>query len=397
MLTHPVFALYFTVLLGVDRLVSENFRPLKNMRIGLLSMTSCCNSNLIPTISLFRASKKIELTTLFAPEHGLFGALQDQVAVQNSTYSGIRVYSIYGRKRRPALEALQNIDAVVIDLQDIGVRYYTFLWSAMLMIERAAKAKKVVFILDRPNPLNGNDVQGPLIDAGLESFVGLYSVPVRHGMTIGEMCTMLNHIHQLGADIRTIRVRGWRRKEHHDQISMFWSIPSPNMPHFSTAQVYPGMCLLEGTNVSEGRGTTRPFETFGAPWIDPNLLKRELDNRNPAGVAFRPIHFIPTFHKYRGMICAGLQVYVTDMKRFKPVETGLDVIGALLRLFPKHFRWRRPPYEYEKKRMPFDILIGNCWVREEIEKGNIADVMKSRWTPQLKKFKNTRKKFLFYA
>ncbi len=397
MLTPSIFALYFIVLLGIDRLISEDFGPLRRMRIGLLSMTSCCNSKLVPTISLFAGSKRIELVTLFAPEHGLFGALQDQVAVHDSKYRGMRVYSIYGKTRKPALEALRNIDALVIDLQDIGVRYYTFIWSAMLMIEQAARAKKVVYVLDRPNPLNGQDVQGPLVDAGFESFVGLYSVPVRHGMTIGEMCTMLNHTHQLGADIKTIKLRGWRRKEPHCQTSVFWNVPSPNMPHFSTAQVYAGMCLLEGTNVSEGRGTTRPFETFGAPWIDANLLKRELSKKTPAGVAFRPVHFVPTFHKYEGRVCAGLQIYVTDMKKFKPVETGLEVIAALLRLFPRHFRWRKPPYEYEKKKMPFDILIGNSWVRKGIEKGNSISAMKAKWIPHIKKFQNTRKKFLFYT
>ncbi|UCG30845.1 MAG: DUF1343 domain-containing protein [candidate division WOR-3 bacterium] len=386
------------MLLGIDRLVADDFRPLWRMKIGLLSTISCCDSRLVPTISLLANASKIKLTSLYAPEHGLLGALQDQVAVPSSiSKSGIRVHSLYGRHRKPTVAALEDTDAIVIDLPDIGARYYTFVWSAMLMIIQAAKNNKSVYVLDRPNPLSGSEVQGPAIDPGFESFVGLFSVPIRHGMTIGEMCSMLNQIHHLGADVRVIKLQGWRRKDYHDEGSLFWNTPSPNMPNFTTALVYPGMCLLEGTNLSEGRGTTRPFETFGAPWVDPDRLKKELGKTGIAGAAFRPAYFIPTFHKYRGKLCAGLQIYVTDREKYKPVATGLEIIRTLYRLFPENFRWRRPPYEFEKEKMPFDILIGNAWVREGIEKGSSIRNLRQRWLPALRRFILTRKKYLTYS
>jgi uncharacterized protein YbbC (DUF1343 family) len=240
-------------------------------------------------------------------------------------------------------------------------------------------------------------VQGPLIEEGFESFVGLYSIPVRHGMTIGELCTMLNHLHSIGADIEVVRLQGWRRERYFDENRLDWTVPSPNMPSFMTALVYPGMCLLEGTNVSEGRGTTRPFETFGAPWIDPLVLARELNRTRMRGIKFRPTHFMPTFHKYRGKLCGGIQIYVKNHDEFDPLTCGLQIIQTIRRLYPEDFSWRRPPYEFEKKKMPFDILIGNSWVREEIEKGTEIQKIHKRWQAELKRFKEMRKKYLLYS
>jgi uncharacterized protein YbbC (DUF1343 family) len=389
--------LYFHVLLGIDRLVAEDYKSLMGMKIGLLSMSSCCDSRLFPTISLLADSRRTKIVALFAPEHGLHGALQDQIAVPDATHdTGISIYSLYGRQRKPALAALEQTDAVVIDLQDVGSRYYTFLWSAMLMIEQAAKLNKIIFVLDRPNPINGIDVEGPVLDRAFASFVGIYAIPIRHGMTIGEMCNMLNQTENLNANLRIVRMKGWRRNVYYDETSLFWNIPSPNMPGLSTAFVYPGMCLVEGTNVSEGRGTTRPFEIFGAPWIDPSRLLRELLKKGMPGVAFRPLHFIPTFHKYHGQLCAGLQMYVKDRKKFRPVATGLEIVRALHRLYPEHFRWRDPPYEFEKEKMPFDILVGNKWIREGIEQGASVRTLEKRWMPALKKYKILRKEHLLY-
>ena len=389
--------LYFPVLLGIDRLVADDFKPLKGMKIGLLSMSSCCDSRLIPTISLLTNTRKTQTVALFAPEHGLHGAAQDQIPIPHATHdTGINIYSLYGRRRKPALEALEGTDALVIDLQDVGSRYYTFLWSAMLAIEQAAKLGKTVFVLDRPNPINGIDVEGPVLDPSFVSFVGLYAIPIRHGMTIGEMCNMLNHTHRLKAELEIIKMKGWQRRSYYDETPLFWTIPSPNMPSISTALVYPGMCLIEGTNISEGRGTTRPFELVGAPWIDTPRLLRELKKKRIPGVAFRPAHFTPTFHKYRGELCSGLQMYVENRRRFKPVTTALELIRSLYRLFPDHFRWRNPPYEYEKEKMPFDILIGNRWIREGIEHGTSVRTLKEGWISELQKYKTLRKKYLLY-
>ncbi|UCD04938.1 MAG: DUF1343 domain-containing protein [candidate division WOR-3 bacterium] len=386
------------MLLGIDRLVREDFRSIRGMKIGLLSMSSCCDSRLIPTLSLLSNARKVTIAALFAPEHGFHGAVQDQKSIPDSAAGkGMRIYSMYGRTREPAPAALQKTDAVIIDLQDIGSRYYTFLWSAMLMIKEVALIGKTIFILDRPNPLNGIAVEGPVLDPAYSSFVGLYPVPVRHGMTIGEMCVMLNNTENLGADLRVVKIRGWHRRQYHDETPLFWSMPSPNMPHFTTALVYPGMCLVEGTNLSEGRGTTRPFEIFGAPWVDVERLLRELRRNDIPGAAFRPVHFMPTFHKYRGELCAGAQIYVTDRRRFKPLTAGLQIIRSLYRIFPEYFRWRDPPYEFEKKKMPFDILIGNRWIRQGIEHGASIETLEKRWMPELKKYRMARKRYLFYS
>jgi len=390
--------LYFIVLLGIDRLIADDFRPMKNMKIGLLTNTACCNSMLRPTISLFENHRRIDLKAIFAPEHGFSGALQDQVKSSDSFHRNrIKIHSLYGKKQIPEHEALRKVDAVVIDLIDIGTRYYTFTWSAMLMIREAAKIGKKVFILDRPNPLNGVTVQGPLIQSGYESFVGLYSIPIRHGMTIAELCTMFCRENDIRADIHVINATGWRRNNYADETHMTWTVPSPNMPHFSTALVYPGMCLLEGTNVSEGRGTTRPFETFGAPWVVPNQLTQALQKRSITGADFRPTYFIPTFNKYRGQLCGGVQIYVTNRRKFKPVLTGLEIIRTLIRLYPGKFQWRQPPYEFEKEKMPFDILVGNSWVRKAIENGRAVTAIQRRWLTALKNFKSLRKKYLIYS
>jgi uncharacterized protein YbbC (DUF1343 family) len=385
------------MLLGIDRLCKDRFKPIRDMKVGLLCNISCCDSELHPTISLFEKSKEIRLKAIFAPEHGFFCALQDQVKASDSQYHGrLDIHSLYGPRRKPRFKTLDTLDVVVIDLPDIGTRYYTFIWSAMLMISEAAKIHKKILILDRPNPLDGITVQGPMIDPGFESFVGLYSVPVRHGMTIGELCYMLNREHDLKADMEIIRMKGWQRAAYGDEQNSLWAVPSPNMPSFSTALVYPGMCLLEGTNVSEGRGTTKPFEMFGAPWIEPEQLAKRLESSNICGVAFRATYFMPAFHKYNGQLCGGIQMYVTNRAQFAPVTTGLQIIKTIHNLYRDDFCWRQPPYEFEKEKMPFDILIGNSSVRKAIENNASIRTIEQQWQTGLAKFKRLRKKYLLY-
>lgn len=386
------------MLTGIDRCVNDDFALFSGMRIGLLSAMACCDSKLQPTVSLFASARSVRLEALFAPEHGFYAAGQDQVRIADSLYRGaIRINSMYGRKRKPSLAALKDLDAVVIDLHDIGTRYYTFTWSAMLMIKEAAACRKKIFILDRPNPLNGVTVQGPLIERGFESFVGLYSVPVRHGMTIAELCTMLVKVRHIDADITVVRVKGWRRRDYFDDRRTPWTVPSPNMPRFPAALVYPGMCLLEGTNVSEGRGTTTPFEMFGAPWIDPLCLARELRKKDIPGCDFRPVHFIPVFHKYRGCLCGGLHLHVRRRDSFDPFSNGIEIIRAVRDLYPREFHWRQPPYEFEREKMPFDILCGNSWIREGIERGATVPVLRRRWQSALARFRSLRRNYLLYA
>jgi len=384
--------------LGIDRLVDNQFKSLAGARIGLVTNFSCCDSKLVPTIELFARQTKAELCAIFAPEHGLYAALQDQVKAGDylDKKTKTRVSSLYGQTLMPDTDLLGKIDVLVIDLQDIGTRYYTFVWSAILMIKAAAALEKEILILDRPNPLNGIQVQGPVLEPGYSSFVGLYAIPVRHGLTIGELCNLINDEYRLGGRIRVIRMKGWRRRYYLDETGLAWAMPSPNMPCLDTALVYPGLCLLEGTNISEGRGTTRPFEVFGAPWIDPFDLVAAISRRNIPGAWFRPTFFIPQFGRYTGRLCKGAQIYVKDRQRFEPFSTGLEIIRTVIGLYPKRFRWRMPPYEFEKKRLPIDILCGNSWISRALENNRSVRYLNKRWEKNLKRFKRMRNKHLLY-
>lgn len=383
---------------GINTLIFNKFKPLIGARVGLCTNISSCDSYMRPTIQLFSRDKTLKLKAVFAPEHGLYGALQDQVKADDhyDKDKKIKVYSLYGRKLAPDINILKNIDTLVIDLQDIGSRYYTFLWSALLMIKQMAKLKKKTFILDRLNPLNGDTVQGPVLEPEFSSFVGLYPIPIRHGMTIGELCNLINNEFNLGAEIKIIKMKSWLRRYYFSDSELPWTVPSPNMPTFRTALVYPGMCLLEGTNISEGRGTTNPFEIFGAPWIDPFCFVKTIKSKKITGVNFRPTYFMPTFNKYKSKLCGGAQIYVINIKKFNPVTMGLEIIKTIKNLYPDKFKWQKPPYEYERHKLPFDILVGNSWIRRAIEKNKSIASIKNRWDQDLSKFKKVRKKYLIY-
>lgn len=389
---------YSCVRIGIDTVVLSKFKAFRNARVGLCANFSSCDSFLRPTISLFTHEKNTKLRALFAPEHGLYSALQDQVTAPDfyDRTCRVRVFSLYNSSISAEQAIKKQIDCLVIDLIDIGTRYYTFLWSAVLLIELMGRLGKKVFVLDRPNPLNGTTVQGCLLDAEFISFVGLYPVAIRHGMTIGELCVMINKEMHCNTDLEVIPMKGWSRAWSFPDSGQTWTVPSPNMPSYEAARVYPGMCLLEGTNLSEGRGTTRPFEIFGAPWIDADLLTDVLQKKGLPGVVFRPVHFVPTFHKYKGVLCKGCHAYVTREKVFDPVALGLEVISTIRYIYLRKFAWRKPPYEFEKKRMPFDILIGNAWVRDAIENNDPVAAIRKRWQGGLKQFKNRRRRYLLY-
>lgn len=368
----------------------------KGARIGLCTNMSCCSTELIPTLQHFLAARTLRLTHLFAPEHGLNAALQDQVRSSDRKRSAVPVISLYTKTFQPRLRALKDLDAIVIDLPDIGTRYYTFVWSALVIMEQAAQQGKKVFILDRPNPLNGRTAEGPVLEPAFRSFVGLHALPVRHGMTIAELCLLMKDELRLDLDLEIVPMSGWKRTHYYPETGLPWMSPSPNMPSFRTALVYPGMCLLEGTNVSEARGTTRPFTFFGAPWIEPFELVKALGARTIPGAAFRPLYFQPTFHKYRGTMCGGAEILVTQRDRFKPMFTGLEIIQTIRHLYPRQFRWLDPPYEYEKEKKPFDILVGNRWVREGISRRTPTADLRRRWQKDLGRFVRKRKKYLLY-
>ncbi|OGC43300.1 hypothetical protein A2Y85_00575 [candidate division WOR-3 bacterium RBG_13_43_14] len=385
-----------SIQLGIDVLKRRNFRQLRGYRIGLCTNLSCCDSDLITTYENFK--EELNLQVIFAPEHGLYTDLQDQIPMRSyvDRKNRIKIISLYdGKKLTADPEILKKIDILVVDLFDIGSRYYTFLWTAMLLMQQISQTNKKVIVLDRPNPINGIKVEGPVLLPQLRSFVGLYLLPIRHGMTIGELLTMINSEAGINADLEIIKMRNWKRAMYYDETGLSWTIPSPNMPVLSTAIVYPGMCLLEGTNLSEGRGTTRPFEIFGAPWIEPFELIKNLSAKL-TGVKFRPLYFTPTFHKHNGKTCGGLQIYVTDRNKYRPIETTLELLRVIKKLFPGNFSWRKPPYEFERKRMPFDILIGNTWVRKMIDRHRSIPEIKCKWTPELERFRKLRKQYLLY-
>jgi len=297
----------------------------------------------------------------------------------------------------PRAEWLQGLNAVVCDLQDVGSRYYTFAYSMAFMMQACTQAGIPFYVLDRPNPINGIDVEGGEVQAGFESFVGLYSLPNRHGMTIGELAIYLNEVHEMGTDLHVLKLQGWRRKKYLDETSFPWVLPSPNMPSLETALVYPGLCLLEATEVSEGRGTTRPFEIFGAPYVQPEKLAKHLRGFKLPGVFFRPLFFKPTFQKYAGQICGGLQVHVSDRKRFKPYLTGLAILKTLRDLYPRDWKWREKPYEFVREIPAIDLLTGSGRFRKSLEQGLSWKEIRENHEEGKSRLLRQRREYLLYS
>ncbi len=308
-------------------------------------------------------------SAIFGPQHGLWGHTQDNMIEweggQDSRF-GVPIFSLYGVKRKPSREWLDGLDLLVIDLPDIGARYYTFIWTMALCLEACHEMGLGVLVLDRPNPIGGEIVEGPGIEPGFESFVGLKSIPIRHGSTLGELAQRFQSADYPHADLQIEPASGWQRADMAHDTGLPWAMPSPNMPTADTALVYPGACLLEGTNLSEGRGTTRPFETFGAPWLDGFRLADELNERRMPGVRFRPIQFQPTFQKHAGELCEGCFVHVLDRAAFRSVATYVEVLRVAWEQSAGQMQWKQPPYEYELKTMPIDVLWGGSDLRESI-------------------------------
>jgi uncharacterized protein YbbC (DUF1343 family) len=390
-----------TVSIGLD-LIRKNWpRILQGSRIGLLVHPASVNKKLEHAVALFRKSKNFTLSALFGPQHGIRGETQDNMIEWKDFIdrrTGLPVFSLYGHARKPDSHMLRDIDVFVIDVQDVGSRYYTFIWTMELCMQACLERNKSIVILDRPNPIGGHGVEGPVLEMDFSSFVGQRPMPVRHGMTIGEIaCYLRNEFYPL-LDLHIISMRNWRRKMWFDNTGLPWVMPSPNMPALDTATVYPGMCLLEGTNISEGRGTTRPFEIFGAPFIDPDELLTRLNAFRLPGVVFRPMYFQPTFQKYAGKLCGGAQIHVINRTKFRPFKTGVAILKRIHDLYPDEFRWKQPPYEYETLKMPIDILAGTDRLRRDIEKGEDLDMMEDRWQEQSAQFdKMFRKKHLIYT
>jgi uncharacterized protein YbbC (DUF1343 family) len=383
---------------GLDVLRDNHFKQLDGRRVGLMTNPSAVDARLDSAYKIFSQSPDVNLTALFGPEHGFAGVALDGETV-NSTIdprTNLPVYSLYGNSFRPTPEMLKAVDALVCDIQDIGVRYYTYTWTISHILEAAGEQGVEVVILDRPNPLGGAVVEGPLLDPSMSSLVGRFPVPVRHGMTLGELAQMINATwNPTPARITVIKMEGWQRDMAWDGP---WVPPSPGIPHLSTLWHYPGACLIEGTTLSEGRGTALPFEIVGAPWIDPVDLAAHLNN-NWVGVRFRPHTFRPAASKWRDEVCGGVQVYITD--HWHPLEVWLGVIITIRAMYPAHFEWLPPESDLQH----FDRLIGSTQVRQQIEEGlnagkpvnTILSQIVAAWPDDVRTFKTQREPFLLYS
>lgn len=355
------------VQIGLERLAADPAWELPGQRFGLLMNQASVDASWCYACDLLAARFPGRCRALFSPQHGLWGEQQaNMVESAHGWYEPLRlpVFSLYSETREPTGEMLAGLDCLVVDLQDVGTRVYTFIWTVVNCLRACAARGIPVVVLDRPNPLGGCEVEGPRLEPGFESFVGLLSIPMRHGMTIGELALWANESLQLGASVEVVPMCGWRRAMLWDDLGRGWAAPSPNMPRPSTAVVYPGQVLLEGTNLSEGRGTTQPFECVGAPFIDPFQLVRELERLPQPGLVFRPIRFTPTFDKWRGVSCGGVQWHWERSADVRSFVATLGILAAVRRLWPNDFRWTPPPYEYERDKMPIDILYGSSRLRE---------------------------------
>jgi uncharacterized protein YbbC (DUF1343 family) len=388
------------VITGLDSILCKFPARLKGKRIGILCHSASITKDFDHISDIFYQMKNCKLTTLFGPQHGLHGQTQDNMIEWQShkhPVYNIPLYSLYGNHRKPTPEMLNGIDVLLIDLQDVGARLYTYIWTVKLCMEACTEAAIPVWILDRPNPIGRLPFDGPVLKKEYFTFVGGASIPLCHRMTIGEMALWIKEKYYRDCDLNVVMMKNWSRSLLYSDTGLPWVLPSPNIPTVQTALVYPGTVLIEALNLSEGRGTTIPFELFGAPFIDPEKLKKNLGNRQIEGCVFRTHDFIPTFHKFSGELCYGLQIQITDINRFKPVGTALEIFDAIIETtLPDALKFKMPPYEYEYKLMPFDILSGDSGMREcLISRINIS-VEKERWRYEIEEFRKEFQQLAIY-
>lgn len=385
------------VIPGLERLLSSG--RLRGLRVGLVCNPASVDARFRHAVDAVAAAPDVTLAAVFGPQHGFRSDVQDnmiETAHTRDDRQRVPIYSLYSETREPTAEMLGGLDLLVVDLQDVGTRVYTYIYTMANCLRAGRRHGVPVIVCDRPNPIAGEQVEGPVLESGYESFVGQFPIPLRHGMTVGELARLFNEAFGLGADLVVEQMDGWRRDVWFDRTGLPWIIPSPNMPTLDSATVYPGAVLFEGTNLSEGRGTTRPFELIGAPWIDAERLCEGLNARELPGVHFRPAVFEPTFHKHARQPCGGCQTHVTDRRTFRPVETAVTLIDAFNRADPDRFGWRPPPYEYEYTQQPIDVLYGSDRLRAAIADGTPAREIARSWEPALQEFMKIRAQFLIY-
>jgi len=386
--------------IGLEELVANPPVWLRGKRLGLLCNQASTDHHYRHSRELVAQALPGQLTCIFSPQHGFFADRQDNMIESAHTIdllTGLPVFSLYGESRKPVAAMLDQLDVLLIDLQDVGTRVYTFIWTMFYCLEAAAEQGKMVVILDRPNPIGGVLIEGNLLAADCHSFVGLRSIPMRHGLTMGELARLFNDYYGIGAELAVIPMTGWQRGMNFRDTGFPWVFPSPNMPTPETALVYPGQVLWEGANVSEGRGTCLPFELWGAPFIEHGRFEAALDLADLAGCLLRSVAFEPTSNKFRGELCRGFHLLVTDPVSFRPYRTSLALLRTLLELYGEAgFAYKQPPYEYEYHKLPMDMILGNTELRRGLEAGRSVAELELGWQDELAEFDRLRREFMLY-
>jgi len=384
---------------GIDVLMDGKPPWREGQRIGLLCNHASVNRQLLHSRILLQERFDSDLTSLFSPQHGFNGEKQDNMVESDHVtdqVTGLPVFSLYGASRKPTREMFDNIDVLVIDIQDVGTRVYTFLYTMAYCLEAARAWGKKVVVLDRPNPIGGLRIEGNLLTSDNRSFVGLYPLPMRHGLTFAELGRYINREFGINAELGVVPMSGWKRGMYYRDTGLPWVFPSPNMPTPETAIVYPGQVIWEGTTVSEGRGTTLPFELTGAPYWDHQVILRELGKLDLPGCVFRPVIFEPTSGKWAGDPCTGFQLHVTDRDHFRPYRTSLELMQIIMRSYPEDFSYKNPPYEYEFDQLPMDLILGDKTIRGKLENGVPVVELEKEWQEQLEEFNQSRHDYLLY-
>ena len=385
--------------LGLEVLLQDVPRVMQGARVGLICNQSSVNHAFEHAADLLHSHSAFKLTALFGPQHGIRGDVQDNMIETDhgmDRKTGLPVHSLYSETREPTQKMLEDVDVLVFDMQDVGCRIYTFVYTLANCMKIAGQLGKPVVVCDRPNPINGVDTSGNILEPEYASFVGLFPLPTRHGMTVAELAQMFRDRFNVQCDLHIVPMEGWKRQFWFDDTDAPWVMPSPNMPTLDAATVFPGTVHFEGTQVSEGRGTTKPFELIGSPYIDPDAYADALKNLALPGVVFRACGFQPTFQKHAKVTCGGVQIHVVDRERFDSVLTGVAMVKVAHDMYPNEFRWKEPPYEYVFDKNPFDVISGTNKIREAIEQGIDLDTIKDGWQAPLAEFGNTRAPYLLY-
>ena len=386
------------VLTGLENFCCDPPSSLKGKRLGLLANPASVDRDFIHASTLINRIFPNQLKAVFSPQHGFHAEKQDNMI--ESDHSKIKdldipVFSLYSKTRVPTKKMLDLIDVLIIDLQDAGTRVYTFIYTISYCLEAAAKHNKKVIILDRPNPIGGIEVEGNMIAENCRSFVGRFPIPMRHAMTAGEISSMFNTVFGIGASLKVIPMKGWKRKMYFKDTGLAWIPPSPNLPTPASVMVYPGQVIFEGTNISEGRGTTQPFELSGAPFINEEKILNRIKSKI-CGAVLRPVCFQPTSGKWHDQVCHGFQIHVVNPGKFKPYRTSLILLQEIIKLHKDDFQWKQPPYEYEYKKLPIDLILGKSDIRKMIMDMEPIDSMEKSWESELIEFKKVSRKFYLY-